>query len=408
MTSFSVASCNAYVFTNAQAGDAVLRTNTQGASILFGTSGDTYAALTLQSNVTQFTDALTLSNAAGQVALYVAAAADGARPPQTAEALQGVSPGAALTVAAGALRVHAELLAASNVRLAPGAALLPESDSASDLGAPDRRFRSLYVSGNTVYIGSNALGVQPASGALRVHDAATGQPVRLVVRDLQLGAGTPGAPGLLLSRAQDGGGFRVVPVTADAAGEAVEDEEAAAQVDLAPAVAFASNAAAHGSNLAAAALPRAGGVLAGDLGVEGSVTAAGYCNLPPFGSEYAYSSSSNSAITNSTTTLTTRFSYTTAPLAGGTYRVQAWHTVQHSANNATTRVLTFVDANEAASVVRDAHVTNDNANLPFDGGCPFLTLPLAPGPHTIVTQFARVTVGTARIPTVRYELWRVA
>jgi hypothetical protein len=42
--------------------------------------------------------------------------------------------------------------------------ILPSADDTYDLGSPDQKFRSLYVGGNTIYIGNEQLKVSPDSG----------------------------------------------------------------------------------------------------------------------------------------------------------------------------------------------------------------------------------------------------
>jgi hypothetical protein len=78
--SFARATSNAFLYANARQGDILMHTGGTPARVLFGTSGDTYAAITIDSNLTTMTDALALSNAAGQVTLSCAPGAPGAGP----------------------------------------------------------------------------------------------------------------------------------------------------------------------------------------------------------------------------------------------------------------------------------------------------------------------------------------
>jgi len=100
MGSLAIARSNAWLYTNARLDDIVLKTQGNGARVLFGTHGDTYSAMTIDSNLTTFTDAVALSNPAGEV--WLAAASNAAGTP--------------------ALRVHGDVFA-SNLDAAAAAAL---------------------------------------------------------------------------------------------------------------------------------------------------------------------------------------------------------------------------------------------------------------------------------------------
>jgi hypothetical protein len=65
--------------------------------------------------------------------------------------------------------------------------VMPTADSVVDLGGPSSRFRSLYVSGNTIYLGSNAISADSLNGTMSFVNVTTGAPVRMVVNELQVG-----------------------------------------------------------------------------------------------------------------------------------------------------------------------------------------------------------------------------
>jgi hypothetical protein len=67
--------------------------------------------------------------------------------------------------------------------------LLPSADVQYDIGTPDLRFRSLYVSGNTIFIGSNSLSTDSESGAMKIVNTETDAPVRMRMDDIQIGSG---------------------------------------------------------------------------------------------------------------------------------------------------------------------------------------------------------------------------
>jgi hypothetical protein len=79
--SFVRATSNSFLYVNALQGDILMHTGATPARVLFGTHGDAYSAVTIDSNLTTFTDAMALSNASGQVTLSCARGPSPASPP---------------------------------------------------------------------------------------------------------------------------------------------------------------------------------------------------------------------------------------------------------------------------------------------------------------------------------------
>jgi hypothetical protein len=83
------------------------------------------------------------------------------------------------------------------------APLLPDADETLDLGSSNRRFRSLYVSGNTIYVGNSVLGAD-SNGSIRIGNVDPQVSARLVIDEIQIGG--PGASNATIMRTDDATG----------------------------------------------------------------------------------------------------------------------------------------------------------------------------------------------------------
>jgi hypothetical protein len=68
--------------------------------------------------------------------------------------------------------------------------ILPISDAAFNLGNPSTRFHSLYLSGQTLYLGGVAMKSDPVTNHLRIEDEGTSQLSRIAVEEIQIGLST--------------------------------------------------------------------------------------------------------------------------------------------------------------------------------------------------------------------------
>ena len=66
--------------------------------------------------------------------------------------------------------------------------IIPDLDEVFSLGAPDKRFKDLYLSGNTITLGNTTLGAD-AGGGLVIGDTVVGSPVTITASALKSAAG---------------------------------------------------------------------------------------------------------------------------------------------------------------------------------------------------------------------------
>jgi hypothetical protein len=191
-------------------------------------------------------------------------------------------------------------------------AIVPTADSEFDLGTAARRFRSLYVSGNTIYIGSNALSTDTTTGSFSIVNSVTNNPVRLIVDQVQVGS-AEGSNTVILKANATTGAIQFVSASVSN-GLAVENSNSTSTTfdsNVPLEATFGSNAGAFGSNLGPAVqfasnAASAGAGYASNTAVFGSNTAVFASNLKPavdFGSNTAAWSSNaifNPAVSNIT------------------------------------------------------------------------------------------------------------
>lgn len=140
MGSLAVARSNGFLYHNALCNDIVLRVQNTGARVLFGTHEDAFSAITIDSNVTTFTDALSLSNSAAEVWVSAGSNAEG-RPVLYVEG----------DIASSNITAMEQTLAT-----AVGAALYASNAVAGGGGAASQASATTYASNAATYA-SNAL-----------------------------------------------------------------------------------------------------------------------------------------------------------------------------------------------------------------------------------------------------------
>ena len=126
--------------------------------------------------------------------------------------------------------------------------LLPDVTLMRNLGAPDLRFKDLFLSGSTIDLGGTLLQSDGTAGAIKISDSTTGQLMRLVVDEIQVGRGDEGSDVMVLQRGADNT-LRVFQAHTDSNGNAVNvgmDED----LPLLPVDPVTSNVAYHASNAA--------------------------------------------------------------------------------------------------------------------------------------------------------------
>ncbi len=202
--------------------------------------------------------------------------------------------------------------------------ILPDVDATYDLGGSNHRFRSLYVSGSTIYLGGTALSADVVSGAVSLTNTATSGLARLVIDEIQVGSASEGSNSMLLRLDPVSKAVQFVPATTSNGG-LVEQPASSATIDsnlpdrvtfasntgasAAITAAWASNTAASGSNLApvlaaasnAAIFSSNAAIFSSNAAAWGSNRAAFASNAGAFGSNLspAVTAASNAAIFSS-------------------------------------------------------------------------------------------------------------
>ena len=92
----------------------------------------------------------------------------------------------------------------SNITIEAGYSIVPATDSLQDLGSSTRKFRTLYLSGNTLNLGETAISAG-AGGSVAI-SGSNGAPVALVVSSLTIG---PAENPVVLSTPTGGGSLTV-------------------------------------------------------------------------------------------------------------------------------------------------------------------------------------------------------
>ncbi len=364
-----IAGCNASFFSDAAAGDLVIQTNTADQRILLGNQMGSNAMLNLTSNaanvagqvnapgisanIMQTTDiylttydprvsntlsviaprveadtfTTALAAYASNTAVYACNAAvtsgAGAFASNLAVTTSNAAFPAATTAtfacnAATATSNWARLMGGSNLRLAHPATLtgettvqggvVPDADSVYDLGSSDKRFRSLYVSGNTIYVGGTSLSTDSATGTLSFSNTASSNPVRLIIDEVQVGGGAEGCNSVILRPDATTGGIAFVPATV-VNGGLVEQPGAAAAFDsnLPVQCAFACNVAVGASNLAFPTATQAS--FASNTAIAASNSAYLASNTATAASNTAYPASNTAYSASSTATAASNTAY---------------------------------------------------------------------------------------------------
>lgn len=105
--------------------------------------------------------------------------------------------------------------------------IYPTEDVAYDLGAPNKRFRDLYLSGNTLHIGDTAISRDSNTGFLQIVDVQTQTLQRIAVDEIQLGPPTVDGKALLLKVDSNVGSLSYVLAEKNSNGELVIPEASA-------------------------------------------------------------------------------------------------------------------------------------------------------------------------------------
>lgn len=77
--------------------------------------------------------------------------------------------------------------------------IIPDANEAYDLGSADNKFRDLYLSGSTAYIGGSK--IQESADGIEIKDATTNAPKKIIASEIQIGTG---AEKVVLKRGTDG------------------------------------------------------------------------------------------------------------------------------------------------------------------------------------------------------------
>lgn len=200
----------------------------------------------------------------------------------------GSNAGAFASNAAASVSNWGQLNGGSNLALAFPATLqgtttvkgdvVPDADSVYDLGTDARRFRSLYVSGNTIYVGSTAMKTDAGTGVLSFSNMSptNSNPIRLVIDEVQVGSAAEGGTSVILRPDSNTGGLKFVPATV-IAGDVVESTGDTTSFDsnLPLQAAFASNAAAGALSRSAGGTVSGAVALSNGLGVSGDALVSG-------------------------------------------------------------------------------------------------------------------------------------
>lgn len=142
---FKIAATNATGFTDSRSNDWLFHTVDPLQSILMGTQYNSISTMNIASDIITFNKPLVIRN----------------------------------TVSS----------AQSNFALKVDNHILPSSHLTIDIGSSNMRFRDLYISGNSLHMGSNVISSDYVSGGVKMLDCNLNL-VRLVVRDIQIGTGT--------------------------------------------------------------------------------------------------------------------------------------------------------------------------------------------------------------------------
>jgi hypothetical protein len=129
-----------------------------------------------------------------------------------------------------------------------------------------------------------------------------------------------------------------------------------------------------------------------------------------FGTQYQYSSSSNGAITATSTTPVQRMSMTTPSIPAGTYHIAMNFSVQAANPSRQIRVYSYFDnSNVAANLWTDMVCAPSVANIDMFGQCVFDQIVLTAGVHTMYMCFSVATGSTtARLMYTSLEIFRTS
>jgi hypothetical protein len=158
--------------------------------------------------------------------------------------------------------------------------LLPNGDETIDLGASNMRFRSLYISGNTIYMGPNKIG-SDSTGAFSITSAdPAAQPVRLVIDELQIGQQASSNTTIMRTDNSTGQLKFVRAVVAEVDGQIVQQEQPNSTVQVGAFVTASNGWVSLGRSNAAAPLDIDGDViLRSNVSVQGSLAAGSIVSL---------------------------------------------------------------------------------------------------------------------------------
>ena len=218
---------NSY-FEHEEAGDIIIHPSTSNQRILLGNTCNAPPMVTINSNYASVGGDLSALNISTNQLLSTGIALVSATDPAVyADNFLRVGPvieryGDTIAIVAGGSNViPAPTTFQSDVQISGH--LLPVTSLTQDLGTPDRRFRDLYLSSASCYLGAVKMSYDSTSDSFSISDASTGKKKRLVVDEVQVGDGDDV---VIISKGQDDNNLKVVKASKNSHGEVVVSSNA--------------------------------------------------------------------------------------------------------------------------------------------------------------------------------------